>query len=66
MTQKKLEIIGPYTPEHEGPVCTRDAEIGRLRRVLSDIHDDCHDLPEFMRLEAIIKTVELALKGGAA
>lgn len=25
MTQKtKLEIIGPYTPEHEGPFCTRD------------------------------------------
>ena len=23
MTQKKLEIIGPYTPEHEGPFCTR-------------------------------------------
>lgn len=20
----KLEIIGPYTPEHEGPFCTRD------------------------------------------
>ena len=25
MTQKtKLEIIGPYTPEHEGPFCTRN------------------------------------------
>lgn len=24
MTQKmKLEIIGPYTPDHEGPFCTR-------------------------------------------
>ena len=23
MTQTKLEIIGPYTPEHEGPFCTR-------------------------------------------
>ncbi|WP_281650201.1 hypothetical protein [Novacetimonas hansenii] len=23
MTKTKLEIIGPYTPEHEGPFCTR-------------------------------------------
>ncbi|MBS0988962.1 hypothetical protein JK182_09845 [Acetobacter okinawensis] len=23
MTQKKLEIVGPYTPEHEGPFCNR-------------------------------------------
>ena len=23
MTQKKLEIIGPYTPEHPGPFCNR-------------------------------------------
>ncbi|AOW47177.1 hypothetical protein A4S02_10795 [Acetobacter ascendens] len=21
---KKLKILGPYTPEHEGPFCTRD------------------------------------------
>ncbi|GBQ10464.1 hypothetical protein [Acetobacter cerevisiae] len=36
MTQKtKLEIIGPYTPEHEGPFCTRD---GRpIRIVCSDM-----------------------------
>lgn len=26
MTQKKLEIISPYTPEHEGPFCTRSRE----------------------------------------
>ncbi|MFT8953742.1 MAG: hypothetical protein ABF979_15910 [Gluconobacter sp.] len=30
MTQKKLEIIGPYTPEHEGPFCTRDGRPVRL------------------------------------
>ena len=31
MTQKtKLEIIGPYTPEHEGPFCTRDGQTVRL------------------------------------
>ena len=25
MTQKtKLKIIGPYTPEHKGPFCTRE------------------------------------------
>lgn len=30
MTQKKLEIIGPYTPEHEGPFCTRDGRSVRL------------------------------------
>lgn len=23
MTKTKLEIIGPYTPEHDGPFCTR-------------------------------------------
>ena len=36
MEQKtKLEIIGPYTPEHEGPFCTRD---GRpIRIVCSDM-----------------------------
>lgn len=33
MTQKtKLEIIAPYTPEHEGPFCTRD---GRSVRILT-------------------------------
>lgn len=26
----KLEIIGPYTPEHEGPFCTRDGRGVRL------------------------------------
>lgn len=31
MTQKtKLEIIGPYTPEHEGPFCTRDGRRARI------------------------------------
>ena len=30
MTQKKLEIIGPYTPEHEGPFCTRDGRPARI------------------------------------
>lgn len=31
MTQKtKLEILGPYTPEHEGPFCTRDGRAVRL------------------------------------
>lgn len=28
---KKLKILGPYTPEHPGPFCTRD---GRPARVL--------------------------------
>ena len=28
--EKKLEIIGPYTPEHEGPFCTRDGKPVRL------------------------------------
>ena len=28
---KKLKIIGPYTPEHPGPFCTRD---GRPARVI--------------------------------
>ena len=39
MEQKtKLKIIGPYTPEHEGPFCTRD---GRpIRIVCSDMKND--------------------------
>ena len=24
--ETKLEIVGPYTPEHEGPFCTRDGD----------------------------------------
>ncbi len=30
MTQKKLEILGPYTPDHDGPFCTRDGNPVRL------------------------------------
>ncbi|MEZ7136870.1 hypothetical protein [Komagataeibacter sp. SM21] len=30
MTKTKLEIIGPYTPEHEGPFCTRDGKPVRV------------------------------------
>lgn len=30
MTQTKLEIIGPYTPKHEGPFCTRDRRSVRI------------------------------------
>ena len=31
MSEKKLKIIGPYTPEHPGPFCTRG---GRAARVI--------------------------------
>lgn len=27
---KKLEIVGPYAPGHEGPFCTRDGQAVRL------------------------------------
>lgn len=27
---KKLKIIGPYTPEHPGPFCTRDGRAARI------------------------------------
>lgn len=27
---KKLKIVGPYTPEHKGPFCTRDGNFVRL------------------------------------
>lgn len=30
MMTTKLEIIGPYTPDHEGPFCTRDGRPVRL------------------------------------
>lgn len=36
----KLEIIGPYTPEHEGPFCTRDGIKAR-----SICRDRCGDWP---------------------
>ncbi|ASL39287.1 MULTISPECIES: hypothetical protein [Acetobacter] len=29
---KKLKILGPYTPDHEGPFCTRD---GRPVRIIT-------------------------------
>lgn len=51
MTQStKLEIIGPYTPEHEGPFCTRD---GRPARIL------CADMKNKYSIVAIV-----AEKGG--
>ncbi|MFP2873710.1 hypothetical protein ACLEIY_15950 [Acetobacter tropicalis] len=37
----KLEIIGPYTPEHEGPFCTRD---GRSVRIITKT-DGSKDFP---------------------
>lgn len=62
MTQKtKLEIIGPYTPEHEGPFCTRD---GRAARVL------CSDMKNEWSIVAIVldgngeETVSCFLAGG--
>ena len=40
---KKLKILGPYTPEHEGPFCTRDGRPVRIvcRDKKTGIHDDC-------------------------
>ena len=61
MTQTKLEIIGPYTPEHEGPFCTRD---GRAARVL------CSDMQNDYSIVAIVtdedgkETVSTFLSGG--
>ena len=62
MTQKtKLEIIGPYMPEHEGPFCTRD---GRAVRVL------CSDMQNDYSIVAIVtdedgkETVSTFLSGG--
>ena len=39
----KLEIIGQYTPEHDGPFCTRDGRPVRIvcRDKKTSIHDDC-------------------------
>ena len=42
MTQKtKLEIISPYTPEHEGPFCTRDGKPVRI--ICTDRKTDLDD-----------------------
>lgn len=30
MSEKKLKILGPYTPEHPGPFCTRDGKPARI------------------------------------
>lgn len=43
---KKLKIIGPYTPEHEGPFCTRDGQseplptIGYISHIVADAMRD--------------------------
>lgn len=62
MTQKtKLEILGPYTPEHDGPFCTRD---GKPVRVL------CSDMKNEWSIVAIVldgngeETVSCFLAGG--
>lgn len=56
MTQKKLEIIGPYTPEHEGPFCSVSAYIypvdlrmrdGRGEFPLKGYFDGCDSLSEW-------------------
>lgn len=59
MTQSaKLEIIGPYTPQHEGPFCTRDGKAvrlitrtdgGRAFPIIGIIDDD--DTPDCWTLE---------------
>lgn len=57
----KLQIIGPYTPEHEGPFCTRD---GRPVRIL------CRDMKNEYSIIAIVEdengkeTVSTYLKCG--
>lgn len=61
MTQTKLEIIGPYTPEHEGPFCTRD---GRSVRVLcSDMQND-YSIVAIVEEEDGRETVSTFLDGG--
>lgn len=45
MTTKKLKILGPYTPDHKGPFCTRD---GRPVRIL------CTDMQNEYSIVAII------------
>lgn len=62
MTQStKLEIIGPYTPEHEGPFCTRD---GAPARIL------CADMKNEYSIVAVVlgdngkETVSAFLKDG--
>lgn len=49
MTAKKLNIIGPYTPEHPGPFCTRD---GRAARVV------CRDMKNENHIVTIIEMHE--------
>ncbi|ARW48103.1 hypothetical protein [Acetobacter pasteurianus] len=43
-----------------------DAVIARLQEALRGIIDTAHNLPEFMRIEAMQKEAELALKGPEA
>ncbi len=43
---KKLKILGPYTPEHPGPFCTRD---GRAVRVVCTDHTDRYPIVALVR-----------------
>lgn len=43
---KKLKIIGPYTPEHPGPFCTRD---GRPVRVVCTDRTDRYPIVALVR-----------------
>lgn len=47
-------------------ISKRDAEIARLQKALRGIIDTAHNLPEFMRIEAMQKEAEKALKGPGA
>ena len=43
---KKLKIIGPYTPEHPGPFCTRD---GRAVRIVCTDRKDQYPIVALVR-----------------
>lgn len=72
VTQLRAERNGPVSAplvlkaDADAEIAKRDAEISRLQEALRGIIDTAHNLPEFMRIEAMQKEAEEALKGPEA
>ena len=58
---KKLKIIGPYTPEHPGPFCTRD---GKPARVLCNGMKNENSIVTIVEMDEEHETVIVFREGG--
>ena len=58
---KKLKILGPYTPEHPGPFCTRD---GKPARVLCNGMKNENSIVTIVEMDEEHETVIVFREGG--